>query len=564
MVTGQSTALCAKRLDWLPYVAGGVTIFILVSFLIYPIGKTMLSSFIPNQEDLSIANLTFSNFERFSSAASYRNAFTHSVVVSLATTFFALLIGLPAAFAVSRISMPFRGVIIALSVIPLISPPFIGAYSWVILLGRSGIVTHYLRTWLGIELPSIYGAFGIILALSLSYFPYVFLIVQGALAASDPYIEESAHVMGSSRWRILRTVTFPLVTPAISAGAIIVFIKALGNFGVPAILGGEYYVLPTLIYFQIHGFFNLNGAAAIAMVNVGLTLIAILVLIHANRRRRFVTVTSVTRRAKLIESRGAKIFANTYCWALLFAALLPQMVVIFSSFAEQWAATLFPTAYGFANYGRVLTEVTQPILNSLTLAGTATILCVVFGTLAAYASIRGRFFGKWALDMTIMLPFVLPGIVTGVAFLTTFNDGLVVLSGTATILVLAYFVRRIAYTFRSVAAAMSQMDDNLEEASTVCGATWLRTMRKVTIPLTAPGIIAGAIIVFATLISEMSVTIILYSAKWKTVSIAIFELVLADELMDASAIGTVVIVLTLGLVFLSSRLLGKSMADLFR
>lgn len=564
MVRGQSTALGAKRLDWLPYVAGGLTIFVLVSFLIYPIGKTMLSSFIPNQEELSIANLTFSNFERFSSAASYRNAFIHSVVVSLATTFFALLIALPAAFAVARISMPFRGVIIALSVIPLISPPFIGAYSWVILLGRSGIVTHYLRTILGIELPSIYGAFGIILALSLSYFPYVFLIVQGALAASDPYIEESAHVMGSSRWRILRTITFPLVTPAISAGAIIVFIKALGNFGVPAILGGEYYVLPTLIYFQIHGFFNLNGAAAIAMVNVGLTLIAILVLIHANRRRRFVTVTSVTRRAKQIESRGARIFANTYCWALLFIALLPQMVVIFSSFAEQWAATLFPTAYGFSNYGRVLTEVTQPILNSLTLAGTATILCVVFGTLAAYASIRGRFFGKWALDMTIMLPFVLPGIVTGVAFLTTFNDGFVVLSGTATILILAYFVRRIAYTFRSVAAAMSQMDDNLEEASTVCGATWLRTMRKVTIPLTAPGIIAGAIIVFATLISEMSVTIILYSAKWKTVSIAIFELVLADELMDASAIGSVVIVLTLGLVFLSSRLLGKSMADLFR
>jgi iron(III) transport system permease protein len=459
--------------------------------------------------------------------------------------------------------MPFRGAIVALSVIPLISPPFIGAYSWVMLLGRSGIVTHYLNSWFGIELPSIYGAFGIVLALSLSYFPYVFLIVQGALAASDPYIEESAEVMGASRWRILRTITFPLVAPAVAAGAIIVFIKALGNFGVPAILGGEFYVLPTLIYFQIHGFFNLNGASAIAMINVGLTLIAILLLTRVNKRRRFVTVTSVTRRSKQMRNAGARVFANLYCWILLFCALVPQMMVIFSSFAEQWAATLFPVSYGLENYRLALTSL-KPLTNSLILAGTATLLCVVFGTLASYASIRGRFAGKWALDLTIMLPFVLPGIVTGVAYLTTFNDGIIVLSGTATILILAYFVRRIAYTFRTVTAAMSQLDSKLEEASTVCGATWAMTMRKVIIPLTAPGIIAGAIIVFATLISEMSVTILLYSAKWKTISIAIFELVIADELLEASAIGSVAIVLTLTLVFLASRLLGKGMADLFR
>ncbi len=562
-MVGAIRAISVKRVDWLPYAMGGLTIFILGAFLVYPIGKTLLHSFIANGEVLSVANLSLVNFERFFTSSSYQNAFRNSLFVSVLTTAIAVLIALPAAFAVARIAMPFRGAIVALSVIPLISPPFIGAYSWVMLLGRSGIVTHYLNSWFGIELPSIYGAFGIVLALSLSYFPYVFLIVQGALAASDPYIEESAEVMGASRWRILRTITFPLVAPAVAAGAIIVFIKALGNFGVPAILGGEFYVLPTLIYFQIHGFFNLNGASAIAMINVGLTLIAILLLTRVNKRRRFVTVTSVTRRSKQMRNAGARVFANLYCWILLFCALVPQMMVIFSSFAEQWAATLFPVSYGLENYRLALTSL-KPLTNSLILAGTATLLCVVFGTLASYASIRGRFAGKWALDLTIMLPFVLPGIVTGVAYLTTFNDGIIVLSGTATILILAYFVRRIAYTFRTVTAAMSQLDSKLEEASTVCGATWAMTMRKVIIPLTAPGIIAGAIIVFATLVSEMSVTILLYSAKWKTISIAIFELVIADELLEASAIGSVAIVLTLTLVFLASRLLGKGMADLFR
>src|SRR5690606_27302398 len=107
-------------------------------------------------------------------------------------------------------------VIMALSVVPLIAPPFIGAFSWIALLGRNGIVTHYVEQWFGFGMPSIYGLFGVILALSLSLFPYMFLIVQGALSASDPYIEESATIMGASRWRILRTITFPLITPAIA------------------------------------------------------------------------------------------------------------------------------------------------------------------------------------------------------------------------------------------------------------------------------------------------------------------------------------------------------------
>jgi iron(III) transport system permease protein len=553
-----------QKLDWLPYLVGAMTLFVLVAFLLYPIGKSVLSSFVKSGDSLDLANFTLLNFEKFFSSPSYQRAFLHSLVVALAATVFATLLALPAAFAISRISMPFRNVLLSLSVIPLISPPFIGAYSWVILLGRSGIVTHYIQSWFGIELPSIYGAFGIILALSLSYFPYVLLIVQGALAASDPYIEECAFVMGANRWRVLRTITFPLVLPSIAAGSIIVFIKALGNFGVPAILGGEYYVLPTMIYFQVHGYFNLNGASAIAMVNVILTLGAILVLTRVNKGRGHVTVTGGTRRSAQMTGLGAMIFANAYCWGLLFVALLPHLMVLYSSFAEKWAGTLFPTQWGIANYLRVISDVQAPFINSMVLSGVATALCVVFGTLAAYTSVRRRFVGKWALDLTIMLPFVLPGIVTGVAYITTFNSGLIVLSGTSAILVLAYFVRRIAYIFRTVTAAVGQVDNKLEEASAICGATWGWTFRKITVPLVSPGIIAGGILVFATLISEMSVTILLYSAKWKTMSIAIYEYIIADELLDASAIGSIAIVATLLLVFLSSKIIGKSMAEMFR
>ncbi|MBT5794259.1 MAG: iron ABC transporter permease [Deltaproteobacteria bacterium] len=553
-----------RKFDWLPYLTGILTVLILFAFLLYPISKSVIYSFIKSGETIDFANFTLYNFERFFISIAYQKAFMHSMVVSLAATFFSTLLALPAAFAISRISMPFRNVLLSLSVIPLISPPFIGAYAWITLFGKSGIITHYLQTWFGIEMPIIYGPTGIILALSLSYYPYVLLIVQGSLAAADPYIEESALVMGAPRWRIMRTITFPLVIPSIAAGAIIVFIKALGNFGVPAILGGEYYVLPTMIYFQVHGFFNLNGASAIAMVNVLLTLLAILLMSHVNKGRGHVTVTGSTRRAVQINGLGARIFANTYCWGLLLIALTPHIMVFYSSFAVRWIGTLFPTEFGFDNYFRILSEVQVPFTNSIILASSATVICVVFGTLTAYTSVRRRFFGKWALDLTIMLPFVLPGIVTGVAFLTTFNSGWIILSGTSTILILAYCVRRIAYIFRTVSAALGQVDNKLEEASAICGATWGRTMRKITLPLVSPGIIAGGILVFATLISEMSVTIMLYSARWKTMSIAIYEYVIADELLDASAMGSIAIVATLLLVFLSSKIIGKSMAEMFR
>ena len=553
-----------RKLDLLPYVVGLITIFVLVAFMIYPILKATLASFVKNGQELAFSNLTLVNFERFLEGATFTDALWHSITVGVLTTIVSTALALPAAYALARVTVPFRNFVLALMVIPIIAPPFIGAYSWIVLLGRRGIITHFIDSWFGIEMPSLYGLYGIVVALSLHYFPYIFLFVQGALAASDPYIEEGAHLMGARPSWIIRTITLPLVLPTIAAGALIVLAKALGNFGVPAILGGEYYVLPTLIYYQIHGYFDLNSASAIALVNVLITLVAILILGRLNKKQHFVTVTSVTRRSKRHSGLVAQILANGYIWLLLLFALLPQIIIVFTSFAERWGGSLFPTEYGIANYLNVWEESRRPIINSLILASAATIMCVVFGSLAAYTQVRRRFYGKWALDLTIMLPFIIPGIVTGVAFLTSFNTGLVVLTGTAMIIILAYFTRRIAYIFRSVSASIAQVDNKIEEASTICGATWGRTMRKVTVPLIAPGILAGSILVFSTLITEMSVTIILYSAKWKTISISIFEQLTSDDVLEASTVGAIAIVMTLILVFTASRLIGKRMSDMFR
>ncbi len=550
--------------DWTAWALGSLVVLLTIVFLVYPLASAMLLAFVKNGEAPGWTSLTLANFARFFTAASYQRALWNSVYSGLAATLLATAIALPMAYAVARIEIPHRGLLSAMTVVPLISPPFIGAYAWIILLGRNGTITQWVHEWTGWTLPAIYGPPGVILALALSYFPYVFLIVQGALAAADPHIEEAARMAGANRARILRTITLPLVLPAIAAAMLIVFIKAIGDFGVPSILGGEFQVLPTLIYYQIHGYFNLNAASAIAAVNVLLTLVAMLALGWVNRKRSFVTVGGTAGAAARHANRGARLFGNAYCWLVIFVAIHPQIVIAVASFAARWPGTMLPESYTLDHYRAVWSQLTSPIANSLILAGVATAVCIVFGTVTAYASARGRLRARWALDLTIMLPFVLPGLVVGVAYLTAFNSGWLVLTGTATILVLAYFTRRVAFVFRSVATAIAQIDPRLEDASTICGAGWAATMRRVLVPLAAPAILAGAVLVFSTLIGEISATVLLYSAKWKTISIAIYELVLGDQLAQASAIGTITTVLTLLLVLAASRLAGKNMAELFR
>ncbi|MBF9235763.1 ABC transporter permease [Microvirga alba] len=549
--------------DPVAILVGGMALVVALVFLVYPLVNGLLLAFVRNGSDISLANLTLVNFERFFVSTSYRHAFMNSIVTSGGATLLAAALGVPMAFAVARVEIAWRPVVLALSVIPLIAPPFIGAYAWVRILGNNGIVTQLLIEYLGVRPPPIYGIWGVTIALALSYLPYLFLMVQGTLAASDPTIEEAARMTGASSPRILRTITLPLAAPAIAAGMLVVFIKALGDFGVPSILGGEMQVLPTLIYYQIHGFFNLNAGSAIAIVNVLLTIMGLGLLALVNRRS-VSTLTGSSRGSVRARGVGSRIAANVYIWFVLILALLPQALVALYSFSLRWGDTLLPSSYGLDNYRSMASEAFTTMGNSIVLSGLATLCCVIFGAIAAYATARGRIAAKWAIDLTIMLPFVLPGLVVGVVYLGAFNDGPLVLTGTAAILIFAYFTRRVAFVFRSAATAVAQIDTKIEEASTVCGASWGTTMRRIMVPLVAPGLLAASILVFATLIGEISATVLLYSANWKPISIAIYERVLGNELARASALGTICNLATLALILMASRLAGRSMSDMFR
>jgi len=553
-----------KAFELTPYLVLGLALIILVVFIAYPLSKVIFNSFIELGDAPTLGNLTLANFSQFSTSTLYRSAFLNTLTVGLFCVLFSCLMGIPMAYFVAKTETPLKTFFLTLGTLPLILPPFVGAYSWILLFGRQGVVNFLLDRAFGFSLPDIYGPTGVIIAITMSTYPFIFLLTYGALVSADPYIEESAEIMGASRWRVIRTVNLPLVIPSIVAGALIVFMRSVGNFGVPAILGGNFYVLPTLIYFQVTGFFNLNAAGAIAMVNVVLVAFAILLSQYVTTRRSYVTITSTTQAARISSSKLLKWIGTLFCLGVIFFSLLPHLTVIITSFTEGWAGTRYPTKFSFQNYRRIFQVAVTPIKNSLFLATTATLIAAVIGTLLSYINVRKNLRPRWILDLTIMLPFILPGIVVGVAILVGFSSGLLILSGTWMILVVGFFIRRMPYIFRSATASLSQIDVAVEEASSITGASWLTTFRKITLPLMMPGILAGAVISFSTLMGELSTTVMLYSAHWKTITVTIVEYLFSATIGPAYALGTILIVLVLAAITVANRILGRRMSQMFK
>jgi len=371
-------------------------------------------------------------------------------------------------YFVARVEMPFKRLILSLGILPIITPAFVGAFSWVILLGKQGVIRHLINKILGLvglSLPPIYGLFGIIFTMTITYLPFVFLLSHGAFQSANPLLEESAMIMGANQSRILRTVTMPLVLPSLGAASILVFIRAMGNFGIPAVLGGQQYVLPTLIYFRVNGFWDLNGAAAISIISVIIVIAALTIQKKVVSAREYETISTASSERKLNKSPLVKTIAIVYCSLVLFISLAPQMTIIIMSFFRRWIGFL-PEGFTLGNYQIIPQIASKTIKNTLFLATTASLFTALFGTLVAYITERRRPKGGILIDFAVMTPFVLPGIVVAVALLTTFSSGTIAISGTFLIIMISFIIRGTPYVFRSVAASLTQLDVALEESST--------------------------------------------------------------------------------------------------
>jgi iron(III) transport system permease protein len=553
--------------DISPYLVFTLPVLFLLVFLFYPMINTLLRAFMGSGAKFDFKRLGFSNFFKFFDSPLYQRSLLNSFVLSISVVVFSILIGVPMGYFAARVKMAGKTLLLSLGILPVIMPSFIGAFSWIILLGRQGVLRYFINVILaplGIEIPSIYGMFGMIFTMTMTFYPFVFLLSYGSFSQANPLLEEAAMLMGAGKWRIFRTVTFPLILPSLGAAALLVFIRAIGSFGIPAIIGGEQYVLPTLIYFRVNGFWDLNGASAIAVVNVVITGGVLLLQKYVVSRRQYETISASRSEQKLYTHWLMRLIAGLFCLLVLVISLLPQITIIVMSFFEQWQG-FYPQGFTLTNYSRIPQYSRQELVNSLYLSSIATILTAILGSIVAYITERRKPRGAVILDLAIMAPFVLPGTVVSVALLSAFSGNAAIsLGGTFTIIVISYMVRRTPYVYRSVVASLTQLDPTLEESSTIAGANWFYTFRRVSLPLILPGIVSGAILTFSTLLQELSTTMLLYSAKTKTVPIQIYAAVADGKFGEASALSVVLLALVFIIVYLMNVFQGNKMANSFK
>ncbi len=553
--------------DFSQLIVFAVPMVFLAVFLLYPMATTLVRAFMAPADDLAFHGFSLEGFKQFVTSNLYRKSLANSFIVSISVTILTILIGVPMGYIVARVRIPCKSLILSLGILPIIMPSFVGAFTWVILLGRNGIVRVFLNFLLspfGIEVPSIYGMFGMILCMTLTYYPFVFQLSYGAFASANALLEESAMLMGASKGRIMRTITFPLILPSLGAAALLVFVRAIGNFGIPAIIGGDNYVLPTLIYFEVNGFWNINGASSIAVVNVAITALVLYIQKYVVSRHEYETISATHSEIRQHEGKAARIIGTVYCLIILVVSLLPQLTIIVMSFFEKWVG-LLPEGFTLTNYTRIPKYSSHELFNSFYLSILATILCAVLGSVVAYITERKKPKGAALLDLSIMAPFILPGTVVSIALLAAFSGNSIIrLTGTYTIIVISYMIRRTPYVYRSVAASLTQLNPSLEEASTIAGATWFYTFRKVSVPLIMPSIISGSILTLTTLLQELSTTILLYSGRTRTVPIQIYGAVQDGKLGQASALSVVLLVVVFAIVYAMNRKQGKGFSSAFK
>ena len=506
-------------------------------FIVYPFYTIITKSVFSDK----VEGLTLYNFTRFFTKKYYYEPLLRSIVVCSTTVLTSTLIGVPIAYVLTRYNVPGKTLMHILIIMSLMSPPFIGAYSWIVLAGRQGIVTKLL-TALGLPAPTIYGKGGIIFVFTLHLFPYIYLYTSGAMNSIDASLEEAAENLGMSKLKRIWTVTLPVVLPSILAGCVMVFMTCLADFGTPMLMGEGYVVLPVLVYneYMSESATNPYMASALSVIIVSCSLIVLAFQKLVIDKRNY--MMSSLRPPQETKLRGVKrLLISLPVYIVVFLAFLPQIVVICQSFIERSFSGVVK-GINLNNYRFISGRLATNIKNTYVFSLIAIVFIIFVGILVSYVLVRKK--GKVAslIDTLVMFPYVIPGSVLGIGLIIAFNRKPVILVGTAAIMIISYVIRKLPYTVRSGTAFLYQMDPYVEEASINLGVSPLKTFFTVTARMMLPGVMSGAVISWITCINELSSSIMLYSGKTSTISIAIYQEVTHMNDGPASALATILTV----------------------
>ena len=526
-----------KRLSiWLAITLAILALFLI--FVVFPIGLILYKSVL--MED---GTINFSYFAKFFSKKFYWSTLVNSFKVTIASTLVSAALGLIMAYILRSVKIKGSKLLNILIVISYLSPPFIGAYAWVQLLGRNGFITRILNSMLGVKLGGIYGFSGIVLVFSLQSFPLVYMYVSGALKNLDNSLNEAAESLGCSVFQRVRKVIIPLVTPTLLASSLLVFMRVFSDFGTPMLIGEGYKTFPVLLYSQFMGEVSTDDhyAAALCVIVIGITLIMFFLQKFIGNRLTY--SMSALKPMEAEKATGIRnILSHIFVYAVVLIAALPQITVITTSFMETRGAS-YTGQFTLENYKDILKPKNfSTITNTYKFGLIAILIVVIIGVLVSYLTVRKKSFLTSILDTLTMFPYIIPGSVLGIAFLYAFNKQPFLLSGTAIIIIISLCIRRMPYTIRSSTAIIGQISPSIEEAAISLGTKEMKTFVKIMVPMMLPGVLSGAIMSWITLISELSSSIILYTSKTQTLTVAIYAEVIRSNFGNAAAYSTILTV----------------------
>lgn len=518
-----------------------VIVLIFAIFFIYPLFSLLLSGF----KSSDTGAFTLDNFLKFFRKKYYYNALGNSFKVTVCVTILATVIGAPLAYLMTAFKIKGKGLLEILIIISMLSPNFIGSYSWVLLLGRSGVITKFFENTFGINMPTIYGFKGILLVFTLKLFPFIYLYVSGALKKIDMALLEASESLGCKPIKKIATLILPLVLPTLLAGGLLVFMNALADFGTPMLIGEGYNVMPVMIYseFISETGGQANFAAALATIMVIITLVIFLAQKYVVNKKSF-TMSSLRPMKSKALNGWRNILAHVFIYFVILLAIIPQLTVIYTSFLAT-KGSRFINSFSLESYKSVFNKLGSAIINTYLYGIIAIIIIVLLGIFIAYLSVRRRSWLTSIIDTVTMMPYIIPGSVLGITLLLAFNKKPMVLSGTFVIMIIAFVVRRLPYTLRSSSAILYQISPSLEEASISLGCSPVKTFFKVTSVMMLPGVFAGAIMSWITVINELSSSIILYTGGTKTLSVSIYTEVIRASYGTAAAMATILTATTI-------------------
>ena len=526
------------RLD----VWGWTTIVILLLyalFLLYPLSLLLKMAFSDG------AHFTLVNFAKFFSRKYYSITLLNSFKVSIAATIASVVVGVVLGYFMSVFKIRGAKLLRMCIVMATMSAPFVGAYAWIMLLGRNGVITNFLSRLFGITMPDIYGFNGILLVFVTQLFPLVFLYVQGAMSKMDASLLEASENLGCTGFKRFFKVVLPLISPTVLAGALLVFVRAMSDFGTPMLIGEGYRTFTVILYNEFVGEVSQNKgfASAIAIIAILITMVVYFSQNIVAKKQAF-SMNALHRIEKKKLHGFSNFIVHFITYVVVGISILPQLYVVYTSF-QKTSGQIYVDGYSLQSYQDMFSRLGRSIQNTIVIPAVSLLIVVFLAVLIAYVAVRRRNVLSGAVDVISMIPYVIPGTVIGIAMISAFNREPLVLTGSMLIMVVALVVRRLPYTIRSSVAILQQIPLYVEEAALSLGSSKPKAFFTVTLPMMSSGVLSGAILSWVTLISELSTAILLYTGKTQTLTVAIYTQIVRGNYGIASAMATVLTVMTL-------------------